>query len=63
VLTNCGEYRQKDSQIVDTKRGSGFLRKLSMNLAGSDPVNTYYGTKAKHIALGVFGDTSQRNLT
>jgi len=44
VLRNCGEIRNKGTKIIDTTRGTGFLRKFSQwETTLKDPVLTYYG--------------------
>ena len=58
VLKNCGVIRQKDSKVIDTVRGTGFLRKVPLT---GDPYATFYGTNS-NLGLQLFGNSSRDEL-
>jgi len=62
VLQNCGEIRHKNTQVLDTMRGTGFLLDFdAFRSRSKNPVTTYYGSKS-NIAKKVFGNTGLEHL-
>lgn len=53
VLKNCGVIRNKNTKILDTERGLGFMRKFK-DMKTHDPLSSFFG-KDSTTASNIFG--------